>query len=206
MKRMYCIGALALILAACGTTAAPATPSPSALPSTPAEAAAPATALPAPAVPEATAAPATAAPATDVLDTAVVPIVDPRNGFLLGGVRNGAWLDYAATAPLLNGDETYRLYTASALAAEVGGSTPELVGAPCAETQQITLSGGSQDDMVAVAGPWDALPRPAEDLPTDSPVYREAVAELLDQAGVVNPTGHVQSRSGPHPSPKRLMA
>ena len=45
MKRMYCIGALALILAACGTTAAPATPSPSALPSTPAEAAAPATAL-----------------------------------------------------------------------------------------------------------------------------------------------------------------
>jgi len=202
MKRGYSLVILALLLAACGTaasptstsapatstaapiaegapTSAPATTAPAAPTAAPAEPTAP------PAAP--TAAPATAAPAASPAASGVVPVVDPYQGFLLGGARDGAWLTQAEIAPLLSGNETYTLYGPTAAAGELSGSAPALVGVPCQEQQKVTLSGGSRDDLIALAGPWNALPRVPEQLPADSPAYQEAVAALLREQGLAEP-------------------
>ena len=185
MKRLYLLGALALLLAACGPSASPTVPA-----GTAASAPAPvaeglATAVPATAAPvAATGVPAASPPPA----SGVAPVVDPYNGFLLGGARNGEWLSAESIAPLLTGDEIYRLYSPNAAVAELSGSTPELVGVPCQDVRKVVLSGGDRTSLVAVAGTWDALPRVPEDLPADSPAYVEAVTQLLSEAGLANPT------------------
>lgn len=203
MKRGSGIIILALLLAACGGTAAPSsTTAPAtatAAPAAQAEATAvPATAAPAPAttapapasaVPATTApAPTTAAPATAAPATSgVVPVVDPHQGFLLGGTRDGAWLTAAEIGPLITGNETYALYGPTAAAGQLSSSTAESIGVPCEDTLKVTLSGGSQDDLVAVGGLWNALPRVPEELATDTPAYQEAVKALLQEQGIAEP-------------------
>src|SRR5690348_14878289 len=71
--------------------------------------------------------------------TTVYPIVDPATGFLLGGTVNKLWINAAQVAPLLKGGEPYRLYGLKGYVGTVKGSKAESAGAPCDETQVLTL-------------------------------------------------------------------
>jgi len=110
-------------------------------------------------------------------------------GYLLGGSAGGQWLKPEAAAPLIPGGEHYRLY---ALTGEVGrrvGSKPAKGEVPCADTWYVTLSPfpKNRGSLVAVGGPWNAMPRPVKITGTEQQVYKEATAEILRSQGIANP-------------------
>jgi hypothetical protein len=110
-------------------------------------------------------------------------------GYLLGGSAGGQWLKPEAAAGLITGEENYRLYT---LTGEVGasvGSKPAKGEDACADTLYVTLAPFpvGRGSLVAVAGPWNAMPRRLKIANTEAQVYREAAAEILRSQGIVNP-------------------
>lgn len=179
-------------------TAAPATDAPAATaaPATaataaPATAAPAATQVPATAAPAATAVPVTAAPAATQAPPAggapIHPVVDPKYGLLLGSSRGGSWLQPKETAPLLAGGESYRRYSATAAVGVTTGSAPTSPQGPCDWTFDIELPDAGKDELIALGGDWNALPRLFEELSVDQEVYRTALAEILRAEGLVDP-------------------
>jgi hypothetical protein len=110
-------------------------------------------------------------------------------GYLLGGSAGGRWLQPEAAAPLIPGGENYRLYT---LTGEVGGSVgrkPAKGEDACADTWYVTLAPNpaGRGSLVAVGGPWNAMPRAVKITSTEQQVYKEAAAEILKSKGIANP-------------------
>jgi len=112
------------------------------------------------------------------------------NGYLLGGSAGGQWLKPEAAAGLSPGGENYRLYT---LTGEVGasvGTTPAKgEEGPCSDTLYVTMAPfpKSYGSLVAVGGPWNAMPRPIKIASTEQQVYKAAAAEILKGQGIDNP-------------------
>jgi hypothetical protein len=110
-------------------------------------------------------------------------------GYLLGASSGNQWLKAEAAAGLIPGGEQYRLYS---LTGEVGnsvGSKPVKGEDACAETLYVTLTPfpSGRGSLVAVGGPWNAMPRSLKIASTEVQVYKEAAAALLRRKGIVNP-------------------
>jgi len=111
--------------------------------------------------------------------------------YLLGGSAGGKWLKPEAAAALIPGGEHYRLYT---LAGKVGTSvgrkpTKGKKDGPCADTLYVSLTPITKDieSLVAVGGPWNAMPRPIKITSMEQQIYKEAAAEILKSQGIENP-------------------
>ncbi|MBU4232358.1 MAG: hypothetical protein L6277_11375 [Desulfobacterales bacterium] len=110
-------------------------------------------------------------------------------GYLLGGSAGGQWLKPQAVAGLIPGGESYRLYT---LTGEVGnsvGGKPAKGEDACTDALYVTLTPfpAGRGVLVAVAGPWNSMPRRLKIASPEAQVYREAAAEILRSQGIVNP-------------------
>jgi hypothetical protein len=111
-------------------------------------------------------------------------------GYLLGGSGDGKWLKPEVAAGLISGGENYRLY---ALTGEAGASLGQKPAkgeeGPCAETWYVTLAPfpPGRGSLVAVGGPWNAMPRPVKIASPEQQVYKEAAAGILKSRGIVNP-------------------
>jgi hypothetical protein len=129
---------------------------------------------------------------------AVYPIVafndffddSKSTGYLLGGSAGGQWLKPEAAAALIPGGENYRLYT---LTGEIGRSVGRKPArgeeGPCSDTWYVTLAPFpvGRGSLVAVGGPWNAMPRALKITSTEQQVYKEATAEILKSQGIANP-------------------
>jgi hypothetical protein len=113
-------------------------------------------------------------------------VVDVNENCLMGGISGGKWLDADALAPLLKGDERYRLYTLTKALGEMSGSASTEDGEPCNGSRVVTFS-PKPEDGIAVGGQWNALPRVPRALSTNDPAYRQAVANILRRHGFVRP-------------------
>lgn len=122
--------------------------------------------------------------------TTVYPIIDAETGFLLGGTINKLWIDAAQVAPLLKGGEPYRLYSLKGYVGTVKGGKPESAGPPCEDTQVLVTSPAVRvtDPIIGSGGPWKALPRVVKSQSTNQQVYKDAVAAVLKENGIDNPT------------------
>jgi hypothetical protein len=110
-------------------------------------------------------------------------------GYLLGASSGGQWLKPEAAADLIPGGEQYHLYT---LAGEVGnsaGGRPTKGEDACADTIYVTLTPypTGRGSLVAVAGPWNVLPRKLKVGSTQAQVYKEAAAAILRSKGIDDP-------------------
>jgi hypothetical protein len=107
----------------------------------------------------------------------------------LGASSGGQCLKSDAAAGLIPGGEQYRLYT---LTGEVGnsvGGKPARGTDACAETLYVTLAPfpAGRSSLVAVGGPWNAMPRKPKIAGTETQVYKDAAAQLLRRKGIDNP-------------------
>ena len=111
-------------------------------------------------------------------------------GYLLGGSADGKWLKPEVAGGVIPGGEKYRLYALTGeVAASQGQKPAKGEEGPCSDTWYVTLAPfpPNPPSLVAVGGPWNAMPRPVKIGSTQQQVYKEAAAEILTSRGIVNP-------------------
>lgn len=124
-------------------------------------------------------------PPTDTPGGPLHPIVDGATGYLLGGWYNNAWVSAADYMALIS--DTERPYVFYSLSGETGLITgqPPTIGGFC---NQPTVSLASLlPGSIGLVGRWNATPRLPQDVPVNTDVYRQVVAETLQGAGLAEP-------------------
>ena len=116
----------------------------------------------------------------------VAPVVDAQTGYLLGGSRNGKWIDDKEMARALQGGEPFRVYSSNSKLGDTTGSKTRTGEAPCDATHWVTLK-RNYNGVLAVGGKWNALPRRYRAQNTSQKLYRDDVAKVLRQRGIKNP-------------------
>jgi|GEM_PF-886660 len=115
------------------------------------------------------------------------PVVDAQSGYLLGGTKNGTWIDAQTYATYLQDtDRPYNLYAPAGYQGSVTGSPPVSSGIcsqPVVALQPATNLAGA----VGLVATWDATPRLAHTLPAGSAPYPELIASLLVEKGLNDP-------------------
>ncbi|MCA9929120.1 MAG: hypothetical protein KC419_11600, partial [Anaerolineales bacterium] len=120
----------------------------------------------------------------------VWPIVDGMTGFLLGGSHNGEWLDPFTVMPSLqDGERPYAFYTGSTFQGLTTGSPPTTpLDGPCGGTPAVPFPPGIDlSGMIGIVAGWEVSPRQPEQLPLDTAVYQEAVADFLQAHDIAEP-------------------
>jgi hypothetical protein len=125
------------------------------------------------------------APATPALR----PIVDAGEAQLFGAVAGGRWLPADSAAPMIREGTTYQLYT---LTRRLGEQQSGAAGPPaetCTNpTVEITGVQQAQEDIIAVGGEWNALPRVPSRQSTEQHEYHQVLAQWLQARGIADPT------------------
>jgi hypothetical protein len=123
-----------------------------------------------------------AAPAADVH-----PIVEVQSGYLFGAISDGKWIKADETANLLGDETTYRMYGLTQELGEAKANKPKSEGAPCEETLAVDLSPKRENGVVAIAAPWNALPRKPKVTNTTQKAYVDAAGAFLETKGITQP-------------------
>jgi hypothetical protein len=125
---------------------------------------------------------ASASPAADLH-----PIVEVESGFLFGAISNGKWIKADETAKLIGDETTYRVYGLTQALGDAKGDKPKPEGEPCEETLAVSLSPQPEKGVIAIAAPWNALPRKPQVTDPTQKVYLDAVRDFLKTKGIEQP-------------------
>jgi len=115
------------------------------------------------------------------------PIVDVESGFPFGAISDGKWIKADETAKLIGDETTYRVYGLTQALGEAKGDKPKSEGEPCEETLAVSLSPKPEKGVIAIAAPWNALPRKPQVIDTTQKAYIEAVRDFLKTKGIEQP-------------------
>ena len=121
------------------------------------------------------------------------PIVEVQSGYLFGGTADGKWIKADETAKLIGDEMRYRVYGLTEDLGESRGSKPEPADAPCEETRVVSLSPKPEKGVVAIAAPWNALPRKPQVSDPTQEVYLNAVREFLTTKSIEQPKAKIDS-------------
>ena len=88
-------------------------------------------------------------------------------------------------------ETTYQVYglTQSLGEAKGGKPKPNPEGLPCEETLCVSLSPKPEKGVIAIAAPWNALPRKPRISDPTQKVYVDAVRDFLKTKGIEQPKG-----------------
>ena len=115
------------------------------------------------------------------------PIVEVESGYLFGAISDGKWIKADETAKLIGEETTYRVYGLTQALGDAKGGKPTSEGEPCDETLTVSLSPETEKGVIAIAAPWNALPRKPQVTDPTQKVYVEAVRDFLKTKGIEQP-------------------
>src|SRR5216117_2755913 len=115
------------------------------------------------------------------------PIVEVQSGYLFGAISDGTWIKADETAKLSGDETTYRVYGLTQALGEAKGGKPKAVEDVCSDTLSVSLSPKPEKGVIALAAPWDALPRKPRISDTTQQVYSDAVRDFLKTKGIEQP-------------------
>jgi hypothetical protein len=124
--------------------------------------------------------------------TELHPIVEVHSGYLFGATSNGKWIKADETAKALPDEMTYRVYGLTQALGEAKASKPKLAQ-DCGETLAVSLSRKPENGVIALAAPWNALPRKPRVSDTTQQVYSDAVRDFLKTKGIEQPKVKIDS-------------
>lgn len=107
------------------------------------------------------------------------PIVDVQSGYLFGAISDGKWIKTDETAKLIGDETIYRVYGLTQALGDAKGDKPKPVDGPCEETLAVSLSPQPEKGVIAIAAPWNALPRNPQVIDPTQKTYVDAVREFL---------------------------
>lgn len=119
----------------------------------------------------------------------VVPLLDVKSGYLLGGSRDGQWLGAKTTARSLKSGVNYRVFGTMRALGNSTATAPKSQGAPCEETLWSKISSASLRSKAefALGGAHNALPRVFRAQNPNQVTYRKVVAAILKSHGIARP-------------------
>jgi len=121
------------------------------------------------------------------------PIVEVQGGYLLGATRDGKWIKADEAAKALSDQTTYIVYGLTESLGKVKGGKPKGEAGPCEGTWFVGLSDKPGKGAIALAAPWNALPRKLRPLDTTQAVYIDAIAGFLKTKGITEPKVKIDS-------------
>ncbi|HEX9281130.1 MAG TPA: FG-GAP repeat protein [Candidatus Udaeobacter sp.] len=107
------------------------------------------------------------------------PIVEVQSGSLFGAISDGKWIKADETVKLIGDETTYRVYGLTQALGEAKAGKPKPKDVPCEETLAVSLSPETEKGVIAIAAPWNALPRKAQVTDPTQKTYVDAVREFL---------------------------
>ena len=115
------------------------------------------------------------------------PILEVQSGYLFGAISDGKWIKADEAAKLIDDETTYRVYGLTQALGEAKAGKPKPEEAPCEETLAVSLSPQPEKGVIAIAAPWNALPRKPKVIDTTQKAYVEAVRDFLKTKGIEQP-------------------
>jgi hypothetical protein len=115
------------------------------------------------------------------------PIVEVQSGYLFGAISDGKWIKADDTAKQLADETTYRVYGLTQALGEAKGGKAEPEEVPCKETLSVSLLPKPEKGVIAIAAPWNALPRIPKVIDTTQKAYVDAVRDFLETKGIKQP-------------------
>jgi hypothetical protein len=107
------------------------------------------------------------------------PIVEVQTGYLFGATKGGKWLKSEEAAKALPGETTYHVYGLTQSLGEAKGAKPKPSEEEvCSDVLTVSLSSTPEKSVIALAAPWNALPRKPRVMDTTQQVYVEAVRDF----------------------------
>jgi hypothetical protein len=116
------------------------------------------------------------------------PIVEVQNGYLFGAISDGKWIKAEEAAKALPDETTYRVYGLTQAFGEAKGGKPEpSKDDVCSDVLAVSLSPKVEKGVIALAAPWNALPRKPRIADTTQQAYVDAVRDFLKTKGIEQP-------------------
>jgi hypothetical protein len=107
------------------------------------------------------------------------PIVEVQSGYLFGAISDGKWIKADEAAKLIGDETTYRVYGLTQALGDAKAGKPKPEDVPCEETLAVSLSPKPEKGVIAIAAPWNALPRKPQVTDPTQKTYVDAVREFL---------------------------
>jgi hypothetical protein len=121
------------------------------------------------------------------------PIVEVQSGYLFGAISDGKWIKADEAAKLMGDETTYRVYGLTQALGDSKGDKPKPADGPCEETLAVSLSPKPGNGVIAIAAPWNALPRKPQVIDPIQKTYVDAVLDFLKTKGIEQPKVKIES-------------
>ena len=121
------------------------------------------------------------------------PIVEVNSGYLFGATADGKWIKTDEAAKTLSDETTYKVYGLTEPLGEAKGGKAEPEEVPCKETLLVALSRKPKNGVLAIAAPWNALPRKPQVSDSTQQVYVDAVRDFLKTKEIKDPKVKIEN-------------
>jgi len=122
------------------------------------------------------------------------PIVEVQSGYLFGATADGKWIKSDEAAKDISDQRTYKIYGLTQSLGEAKGGNPKPSEEEvCSDVLTVSLSPNPDKGAIALAAPWNALPRKVQILDATQQVYVDAVRDFLKTKGIDKPKVEIES-------------
>jgi hypothetical protein len=122
------------------------------------------------------------------------PIVEVQSGYLFGATADDKWIKAEEAAKTLTDEATYRIYGLTQSLGEAKGGKPKPSEEDvCSDVLTVSLSPKPGKGAVALAAPWNALPRKPKVTDPTEKIYVDAVRDFLKTKGIDQPKVKIES-------------
>jgi hypothetical protein len=121
------------------------------------------------------------------------PIVAVEFGYFFGATANGKWIKAEGAAKSIPDETAYRIYGLTQPLGEAKGGKPKAVEDVCTDTLSISLSPKPEKGVIALAAPWNALPRKPQVIDPTQKIYVDAVSDFLKTREIEQPQVKIEN-------------
>jgi hypothetical protein len=115
-------------------------------------------------------------------------------GFLIGATINSKWIKSEEAAKAISDERTYQIYALTQSLGEAKGAKPKPSEEEvCSDVLTVSLSSTPEKGVIALAAPWNALPRKVQILDATQQVYVDAARDFLKTKGIDKPQVKIES-------------
>jgi FG-GAP repeat protein len=122
------------------------------------------------------------------------PIVEVNSGYLFGATADGKWMKAEEAAKAFKDEMTYQIYgLTQSLGKAKGGKAKPAEDDVCSDMLVVPLFPKPRKGAIALAAPWNALPRKPQVLDPTQQVYVDAVRDFLKTKGIKEPKAKIEN-------------